>query len=165
MVKGQEESVEALCNAVKSYYAEADVGLIRRAYEFANKAHEGQSRSSGDPYIIHPAQVALILTQMRMDLASVVTGLLHDTVEDTPATLDDVRREFGEDVAQLVDGVTKLSKITFRTTEEKQAENFRKMIIAMAKDIRVILVKLADRLNNMRTLEHLPAHKQRAIAQ
>src|SRR5690606_24357014 len=115
--------------------------------------------------IIHPTEVAISLAEMHLDLATVMTGLLHDTVEDTGVTLDQIEKEFGKDVAELVDGVTKLSKITFRTTEEKQAENFRKMIIAMAKDIRVILVKLADRLNNMRTLKYLPPEKQQRIAQ
>lgn len=158
-------TIDTLINAVKSYYPDFDEALIRKAHEFAKSAHEGQMRSSGDPYIIHPLQVACTLAEMQMDLQSIITGLLHDTVEDTPVTLEMVEKEFSPDVAQLVDGVTKLSKITFKTTEEKQAENFRKMIIAMAKDIRVILVKLADRLNNMNTLEYLSPFKQKVIAQ
>src|SRR6185437_14822775 len=125
----------------------------------------GQTRSSGEPYMIHPAGVAQVLADLHLDIPSIVTGLLHDTVEDTHATLGQIEGEFGKDIAELVDGVTKLSQITFKTSEEKQAENFRKMILAMAKDIRVILVKLADRLNNMSTLEHLPQMKQKTIAQ
>lgn len=158
-------NIDTLCKAIEVYYPDANLELIRQAYTFADKAHSNQKRASGDPYIIHPTEVAQTLAEMRLDLASIMAALLHDTVEDTPATLDEIRKLFGEDVAQLVDGVTKLNKITFRTSEEKQAENFRKMIIAMAKDIRVILVKLADRLNNMRTLKYLPEHKQKTIAQ
>ncbi len=159
------EPMETLRSTVKMYFPDAPAQLLDDAYAFAHRAHEGQLRSSGDPYITHPVMVAQILAEMRMDLPSIITGLLHDTVEDTKITLEDVQRSFGAEVAQLVDGVTKLSKITFRTTEEKQAENFRKMIVAMAKDIRVILVKLADRLTNMRTLEYLPPQKQKTIAQ
>src|SRR6185437_13319807 len=119
----------------------------------------------GEPYMIHPAAVAQNLADLKLDLPSIITGLLHDTVEDTHATLEQIQKEFGPDIAELVDGVTKLSQMTFKTSEEKQAENFRKMILAMAKDIRVILVKLTDRLNNMSTLEHLPEPKQKTIAQ
>jgi len=156
--------IDDLLNQIKSYYPDADLKLVRNAYEFSDKAHEGQLRSSGSPYIVHPLQVAMTLAKMRLDLPSVITALLHDTVEDTPVTLEQVKARFGEDVAQLVDGVTKLSKIHFQTSEEKQAENFRKMIIAMAKDIRVILVKLADRLNNMQTLEYMPESKRKKTA-
>lgn len=158
-------ALEKLKTTVRSYFPDAPLEKIDKAYEFAAKAHAKQKRSSGDPYIIHPTEVALSLAEMNLDLASIITGLLHDTVEDTGVTLEGIEKEFGKDVSELVDGVTKLSKITFRTTEEKQAENFRKMIIAMAKDIRVILVKLADRLNNMRTLKHLAPEKQQRIAQ
>lgn len=165
MPKHQEGSLEDLKRAILSYYPDVNIGTIDKAYEFAKKAHEGQKRSSGDPYIIHPTEVAITLAEMRLDIATIITGLLHDTVEDTGVTLENIEKEFGKDVAELVDGVTKLSRITFRTTEEKQAENFRKMLIAMAKDIRVILVKLSDRLNNMRTLEHLAPEKQKRIAQ
>jgi GTP pyrophosphokinase len=158
-------TIDSICNTIQSYYPEAKLDLVRKAYEFADHAHKGQTRSSGDPYVIHPTDVAQTLAELKLDIPSVVTGLLHDTVEDTHATLEIIEKEFGKDVAELVDGVTKLSKITFKTSEEKQAENFRKMILAMSKDIRVILVKLADRLNNMRTLEHLAPHKQKNIAQ
>lgn len=160
-----EPTIDNLKKSVSAYYVDADLEKLTKAYEFAKKAHIKQKRSSGDPYIIHPTYVALTLARMKLDLTSIITALLHDTVEDTEVTLEDIKKEFGDDVAELVDGVTKLSKITFRTTEEKQAENFRKMILAMAKDIRVILVKLADRLNNMETLEHLPLMKQKTIAQ
>ncbi len=157
--------LEKLKTTVRSYFPDAPLDKIDKAYHFAAKAHSAQKRSSGDPYIIHPTEVALSLAEMNLDLATIMTGLLHDTVEDTGTTLETIAEEFGKDVAELVDGVTKLSKITFRTNEEKQAENFRKMIIAMAKDIRVILVKLADRLNNMRTLKPLAPEKQQRIAQ
>lgn len=157
--------LEKLKNNVRSYFPDAPLEIIDKAYAFAEEAHRKQKRSSGDPYIIHPTEVALSLSEMNLDIATIITGLLHDTVEDTGVTLELIAAEFGKDVAELVDGVTKLSKISFRTTEEKQAENFRKMIIAMAKDIRVILVKLADRLNNMRTLKPLAPEKQQRIAQ
>jgi guanosine-3',5'-bis(diphosphate) 3'-pyrophosphohydrolase len=160
-----QKTLEKLKTVVRSYFPDAPLEKIDKAYEFADKAHAKQKRSSGDPYIIHPTEVALSLAEMHLDLATIMTGLLHDTVEDTGVTLETIEAEFGKDVAELVDGVTKLSKITFRTTEEKQAENFRKMIIAMAKDIRVILVKLADRLNNMRTLKYLAPEKQLRISQ
>ncbi|MCM0606307.1 MAG: bifunctional (p)ppGpp synthetase/guanosine-3',5'-bis(diphosphate) 3'-pyrophosphohydrolase [Xanthomonadaceae bacterium] len=163
--KEKHVTLDDLCRTVQSYFPEAQIDRIKKAYAFADNAHKGQLRSSGDPYIIHPLEVAYTLAEMKMDIASIITALLHDTVEDTDVSSADITKEFGADVAALVDGVTKLSQITFRTTEEKQAENFRKMIIAMAKDIRVILVKLADRLNNMRTLDFLPEEKQRIIAQ
>ena len=156
---------EDILEALQGYHAAADLGLLQRAYIYSAKVHAGQVRKSGEPYLIHPLEVAYLLTQLRLDEASIVTGLLHDTVEDTLATLKDLEDMFGAEVATLVDGVTKLSQIHFDTDEHKQAENFRKMLVAMAKDIRVILVKLADRLHNMRTLQHLPAHKQRRIAQ
>jgi len=156
---------EDIVDAVATYHPGANVALIQRAYMYSAKVHAGQVRKSGEPYLVHPLEVAYLLAQMRLDEASIVTGLMHDTVEDTLTTLDDVRGLFGEEVAYLVDGVTKLSQIRFDTDEHKQAENFRKMLVAMAKDIRVILVKLADRLHNMRTLEHLKPDKQRRIAQ
>ncbi|MBI3544775.1 MAG: bifunctional (p)ppGpp synthetase/guanosine-3',5'-bis(diphosphate) 3'-pyrophosphohydrolase [Deltaproteobacteria bacterium] len=158
-------SIEDVTNEVLAYYPDADVPLLKRAHDFAEKVHGDQKRHSGEPYMVHPRAVAKILAELRLDLPSIITALLHDTVEDTHATQADIEREFGPVIANLVDGVTKLSKITFKTSEEKQAENFRKMIIAMAKDIRVILVKLADRTHNMRTLEHLLPYKQKAIAQ
>lgn len=165
MAKHKQATIDSVCDMILTYYPDANLEIVRKAYTFAEEAHRGQLRSSGDPYIIHPTDVAQTLAELRLDLSSIIAGLLHDTVEDTAATLEQVEKEFGKDVAELVDGVTKLSKITFKTSEEKQAENFRKMIMAMAKDIRVILVKLADRLNNMRTLEFMPPHKQQATAQ
>ncbi len=163
--KGHIASIDAVCDMVKNYFPEANFELIRKAHEFAVTAHGSQKRQSGDPYMDHPREVAFLLAELHMDEPTIITGLLHDTVEDTHATLPQIEKEFGPAVAQLVDGVTKLSKITFKTSEEKQAENFRKMVIAMAKDIRVVLVKLADRTHNMRTLEHLLPYKQRSIAQ
>jgi GTP pyrophosphokinase len=141
------------------------VELVRRAYEFSARAHEGQTRRSGEPYLHHPLAVAGVLTSLRLDVPAIVAGLLHDTVEDTVATHHELEREFGKDIARLVDGVTKIGKIQFKTYEEKQAENFRKMLLSMADDIRVVLIKLADRLHNMRTLEHLHETKQQQIAQ
>ncbi len=148
-----------------SYNPNADTDLLRKAYVFSAKVHLGQKRLSGEPYLIHPLEVAGILTQLRLDLASVVTGLLHDTVEDTLTTLEEIQENFGQEIASLVDGVTKISQISLKTTEESQAENFRKIILAMVKDIRVILIKLADRLHNMRTLQYHSPEKQIAIAQ
>ncbi|MBK7890961.1 MAG: bifunctional (p)ppGpp synthetase/guanosine-3',5'-bis(diphosphate) 3'-pyrophosphohydrolase [Bdellovibrionales bacterium] len=159
------ESLEDLLERVKAYDPSADLGLIERAYTFSEKAHEGQFRRSGEPYVTHPLGVAAILADLRLDPATVITGLLHDTVEDTKATLPDIEREFGKAVAELVDGVTKISRMTFRNTHEKQGENIRKMIVAMGKDVRVVLVKLADRLHNMRSLSHMPYEKQLRIAQ
>ena len=165
MAKVREASLKTLTDAIASYYPDAKIELVQKAYAFAEDAHKGQLRSSGEPYMIHPAAVAQTLCDLRLDIPSIVTGLLHDTVEDTHATLEQIEREFGKDIAELVDGVTKLSQISFKTSEEKQAENFRKMFMAMAKDIRVILVKLSDRLNNMMTLEHMTPFKQKATAQ
>ena len=142
-----------------------DLAPLRQAYEFACKFHNGQKRSSGDPYIIHPVGVAIILAEMNLDLVALQTGLLHDTIEDTPAKLEDIRKLFGAEVAHCVDGVTKLSKVHLYSREERQAESVRKMLLAMAGDLRVILVKLADRLHNMRTLDALPRDKQQRIAQ
>src|SRR5690606_24434316 len=149
---------------VRSYHPGADIDLIERAYNYAIKAHEGQTRKSGDPYFSHPASVAGIITDLRLDTASVCAGLLHDVVEDTLATTSDIEREFGQEVAFVVDGVTKLSKINFASKEDRQAENFRKMLIAMARDIRVLLVKLCDRLDNMRTLDFMKPEAQDRIA-
>jgi guanosine-3',5'-bis(diphosphate) 3'-pyrophosphohydrolase len=165
MAKAPLATIDSICKTIQGYYPDGNLDMVRKAYEFAEKAHATQKRVSGDPYIIHPTEVAQILADMRLDLSSICAAFLHDTVEDTTIKLEDIEREFSKDVAILVDGVTKLSKMTFRTTEEKQAENFRKMIIAMSKDIRVILVKLADRLSNMRSLQFLAPHKQKTIAQ
>src|SRR6476661_3522718 len=141
-----------------------DLELIRKAYEFSQKHHAGQSRASGQPYLVHPREVALVLAEMKMDPVAIAAGLLHDSVEDTSVTIVDIRKEFGEQVAHIVEGVTKISKIDFATKEEQQAENLRKMMLAMVDDIRVVLIKLADRLHNMRTLEHLQPDRQQKIA-
>jgi len=149
---------------VKSYYPDADLDLIRDAYIYSAQVHQGQIRMSGEPYLVHPVAVAGILAQIKLDEASVATGLLHDTVEDTLTTLADIEQVFGKEIATLVDGVTKISKMEFQSKEERQAENFRKMILAMSRDIRVLLVKLADRLHNMRTLDPMPPEARRRIA-
>src|SRR5687768_3859242 len=153
-----------LVTKVQSYHPAADVALIERAYKFAEWSHREQMRKSGDPYFSHPASVAGIITDLKLDTASVCAGLLHDVVEDTLATITDIERDFGQEVAFLVDGVTKLSKINFASKEDRQAENFRKMLVAMARDIRVLLVKLCDRLDNMRTLEFMKPDAQDRIA-
>jgi len=158
------QSLDELLEIICSYFPNADLGLIRQAFEISEKAHEGQIRRSGDPYILHPLGVAAILAELHLDLPTIVTGLLHDTVEDTHLTLSDIEKSFGPTVARLVDGVTKISLMKFRNTHEKQGENIRKMIVAMGKDVRVVLVKLADRLHNMRTLNHMPPEKQARIA-
>ena len=142
-----------------------DLSIIKKAYDFSLKYHEGQSRASGDPYLVHPLEVALVLAEMKMDPVAVAAGLLHDSVEDTSVTIGEIGKEFGEQVAHIVEGVTKISKIDFATREEQQAENLRKMMLAMVDDIRVVLIKLADRLHNMRTLEHLPPERRNKIAQ
>ncbi|MFM8552273.1 MAG: RelA/SpoT family protein [Nitrospiraceae bacterium] len=157
--------LDQLITKVRTYNPEADVDLVSRAYAFSAKAHEGQTRRSGEPYLQHPLAVAGVLTSLRSDVPAIAAGLLHDTLEDTLTTPEALEQEFGKDVARLVDGVTKIGKIQFRNHEEKQAENFRKMVLSMADDIRVILIKLADRLHNMRTLEHLHEAKRQQIAQ
>lgn len=153
-----------IIDRVRSYQPAADAEMIKRAYDYSSKAHTGQKRKSGDPYFIHPASVAGIITELRLDTASVCAGLLHDVVEDTLATTKDIEREFGNEIASLVDGVTKLGKINFTSKEDRQAENFRKMVVAMARDIRVLLIKLCDRVDNMRTLEHMKPEAQERIA-
>ena len=154
-----------LVELVKSYDPNADEGLLNRAYVYSMKAHGSQLRASGDPYFSHPIQVAGLLAQMKLDSASIVTGLLHDTIEDTVATLEDIERQFGPEVGRLVDGVTKLSRIELQSDQTKQAENFRKLVLAMSEDIRVLLVKLADRLHNMQTLHFIKSEdKRRRIA-
>ena len=154
-----------LVEKVQSYHPAADVEVIRKAYEFSAKVHKGQKRASGEPYLIHPMAVAGIITDLKLDEPSIVGGLLHDTVEDTLTTLDELKSIFGREITALVDGVTKLSRANFSSREEKQAENFRKMLGAMGKDVRVILIKLADRVHNMRTLDHMPSDKQILTAQ
>src|ERR1700675_1955790 len=154
-----------LVDLVKSYDPGADEAVLNRAYVYSMKAHGTQMRASGDPYFSHPVEVAGVLARMKLDTASIVTGLLHDTVEDTVATLDDIDRLFGPEIARLVDGVTKLSRIELQSDQTKQAENFRKLVLAMSEDIRVLLVKLADRLHNMQTLSFLKdPDKRRRIA-
>ena len=166
-----EELYNDLISRVRKYHPSDDISLIEKAYNIANNAHQGQLRKSGEPYIIHPLYVAIILADLEMDKETIVAGLLHDVVEDTIMTIDEISAEFGEDVALLVDGVTKLqlqmndANLDYSAIKlEMQAENLRKMFLAMAKDIRVILIKLADRLHNMRTLKHMPPEKQQRIA-
>jgi GTP pyrophosphokinase len=142
-----------------------DLSIVKKAYDYSLKHHEGQMRASGEPYLVHPLEVALVLAEMKMDPVAIAAGLLHDSVEDTSVTIVDIRKEFGEQVAHIVEGVTKISKIDFATREEAQAENLRKMMLAMVDDIRVVLIKLADRLHNMRTLEHLLPERQHKIAE
>src|SRR5438132_3972814 len=141
-----------------------DLGLLRKAYEFSASEHKAQTRISGEPFVSHPLAVANVLADMKLDVVCLVAGMLHDVVEDTPTTVDRISQEFGPDVARIVEGVTKISRIEFVSPEVQQAENLRKMVLAMVDDIRVVLVKLADRLHNMRTLEHLPAEKRTRIA-
>lgn len=159
------EEFENLEKMIAKYQPKADMALVRKAYEFATKCHEGQMRKSGEPYITHPLAVAAIVSSLKLDVPSIIAAILHDTVEDTPCTLAGIEENFGAEVAQLVDGLTKIGKIQFRSNQERLAENFRKMILAMAKDLRVILVKLCDRLHNMRTIGCLPVEKQKRIAQ
>ncbi|HRC57817.1 MAG: bifunctional (p)ppGpp synthetase/guanosine-3',5'-bis(diphosphate) 3'-pyrophosphohydrolase [Myxococcales bacterium] len=156
--------IEKLLEDISGYHPSADLGLVRRAYQFAADAHAGQTRKSGDPYVTHPLSVARIIAELKLDVSSVCAALLHDAVEDTSATVEQLSDQFGKEVAFLVEGVTKLGKLPYSTREEQQAENFRKMLLAMARDIRVILVKLCDRLDNMRSLNHLPSEKQERIA-
>ncbi len=155
---------EQLIERIRTYQPTVDADLIQRAYDYSFKMHAGQTRKSGEPYVVHPVSVAGIIADLRLDSASVCAGLLHDVVEDTLATTDDITKVFGVEVAELVDGVTKLSKINFTSKEDRQAENFRKMVVAMARDIRVLVIKLCDRLDNMRTLEHMKPEAQERIA-
>jgi len=157
--------LNTIVRKVETYHPNPDIEMLQRAFEFAAQHHEGQVRKSGEPYMTHPLEVMDIIADLRLDVASLCAGLLHDTVEDTEATIQDVDALFGDDVAFLVDGLTKLSKINFNTREEAQAANFRKMLIAMSRDLRVILVKLSDRLHNMRTMKYMRAEKQAQISQ
>ncbi len=156
--------VSELCSLLEGYLEPKQVKIVYDAYLFGAAAHEGQRRLSGEPYITHPLAVAKILGEMRMDYQSIVSAILHDVIEDTPSSKEQIARDFGEEVAELVDGVSKLTQIHFESKAEAQAANFRKMVLAMARDIRVILVKLADRLHNMRTIWVMPPHKRRRIA-
>src|SRR6201993_2275755 len=150
-----------LVERVRAYDPDVDEDALNRAYVFSMKAHGSQLRASGDPYFSHPVEVAGILAGMKLDSSSIVTGLLHDTVEDTVATLEDIEKVFGGDIARLVDGVTKLSRLELQSDQTRQAENFRKLVLAMSEDIRVLLVKLADRLHNMRTLRFVADPEKR----
>jgi len=154
-----------IADRVLEYAPESDLELLQRAYVFTAKVHKDQKRHSGEPYLIHPIEVAGILVDMRMDAVTIAAGLLHDTVEDTLATLDEIKQLFGEEVAYLVDGLTKIAKVEFTSVRERQAENFRKMLVAMSKDIRILLIKLVDRLHNMRTVSFLAEDKARRVAQ
>ncbi|MDC0358660.1 bifunctional (p)ppGpp synthetase/guanosine-3',5'-bis(diphosphate) 3'-pyrophosphohydrolase [Oligoflexia bacterium] len=155
---------EQLSNAIKSYHPDPDLELVKKVYDFAAEQHKGQERASGEPYMVHLVETALLVCRLKLDIASVTSGLLHDTIEDCVVSRDDLAKQFGDEVADIVEGVTKLTRIGFQSREEKQAESFRKMLLAMAKDIRVILVKLCDRLHNMRTLNYKEPQKQRRIA-
>lgn len=157
--------LQTLIEEIPKYQPAADLALLERAYRFSEQSHQGQQRASGEPYLSHPLEVAGLLVNFKMDVTTVTAGLLHDVLEDTKATKGDLQREFGAEIADLVDGVTKIGKLAFSSREERQAENFRKMLVAMARDLRVLMIKLADRLHNMRTLQYLPADRARKIAQ
>src|ERR687897_1400213 len=156
---------EDLIEKVRASNPDADIELLRRAYLFSAFEHKGQVRHSGEPFLVPPREVADLLADMKLDVVAIAAGLLHDIVEDTQTPIERIRELFGADVAHVVEGVTKLGAIQFSSSEERQAENFRKMLLAMVDDIRVILVKLADRLHNMRTLHHLPEERRTKIAQ
>jgi len=161
----KEKKLNELKKRIQRYYPDLeDWAMVEKAYQYSVEAHSGQLRESGESYITHPIGVALILTELELDLMTIIAGLLHDVVEDTDLTLEDIREEFGEEVSVLVDGVTKLSRLDFSSKEEQQAETLRKMFIAMAQDVRVVLIKLADRTHNLRTLRYLNTHKQKEIA-
>ena len=153
-------SPDALLATVRTYNPKTNEALIRTAFEYGERMHEGQKRHSGEPYFTHPIAVAGILAEQKLDDATLITALLHDTIEDTKSTYGEVAQMFDEDIAKLVDGVTKLTNLQLSSSETKQAENFRKLFVAMAKDVRVILVKLADRLHNMRTIKAMRPEKQ-----
>ncbi|MDE1888481.1 MAG: bifunctional (p)ppGpp synthetase/guanosine-3',5'-bis(diphosphate) 3'-pyrophosphohydrolase, partial [Gammaproteobacteria bacterium] len=156
--------IETLLSKLRAYLPQAQVAEVSRAYQFGAHAHAGQQRVSGEPYISHPLAVASILADLHMDHHTIEAALLHDVIEDTPTLKEELVTRFGPEVAQLVDGVSKLTQIKFTSREQAQADNFRKMVLAMVEDIRVILVKLADRLHNMRTLGVMPPPKRRRIA-
>src|SRR3954466_5346664 len=153
-----------LMKTVRANRPNDDLAIIKKAYDYSLKHHNGQSRASGEPYLVHPLEVAQVLAEMKLDATAIAAGLLHDAIEDTEATREDIKKEFGEVVAKLVEGVTKIDRIDFASKEERQAENVRKMVLAMVDDIRVVIIKLADRLHNMRTLDALPADRQQLIA-
>src|SRR6516225_10487988 len=155
---------QEVLSKVQSYRPRDDLSLLTKAYEFCAAKHKAQTRLSGEPYVSHPLEVANVLADMKLDVVCLAGGMLHDVVEDTPTTIERLRQEFGADVAHIVEGLTKISRIEFVSPEEREAENLRKMLLAMVDDIRVVMVKLADRLHNMRTLEHLPPEKRERIA-
>src|SRR5581483_6875247 len=163
-MRNVDDRFEALLRHAQSNRPNEDISLIRKAWEFCVRHHDGQMRASGEPYIIHPLEVAEVLAEMKLDSTAIAAGLLHDAVEDTPATNQEIASAFGDQVAHIVEGVTKIDKIQFANREDRQAENVRKMLLAMVSDVRVVLIKLADRLHNMRTLEHLKPERQEAIA-
>jgi GTP pyrophosphokinase len=157
--------LQTLIDEIPKYQPGADLAILERAYRFSERSHRGQQRASGEPYLSHPLEVATLLVDFKMDVTTVTAGLLHDVLEDTGATKAELETEFGKEIAELVDGVTKLGKLAFSSREERQAENFRKMLVAMARDLRVLMIKLADRLHNMRTLDYLASDKARKISQ
>ena len=156
--------INDILDKVASYHPEADLAIIDRAYIYSARMHDGQVRLSGEPYLAHPLEVANILADMKLDVTSVAAGFLHDALEDTKATVEDLKDMFGEEVTRIVSGVTKLSRLSFKSSEERQAESIRKMILAMADDIRVLLIKLTDRLHNMRTIQFHKPERQVVIA-
>ena len=156
--------ISQLVSKLEGYLPPAEVERIQDAYDFAFEAHQGQRRRSGEPYITHPVAVADLLADLRLDPQTLIAAILHDVIEDTPTLKEEINRRFGQEVADLVDGVSKLDQIQFKSREEAQAESFRKMLLAMVRDIRVIMVKLADRTHNMRTLGAMPLAKRRTVA-
>src|SRR5215469_3686636 len=158
-------SYEQLAHKVHAYRPGDDLSLLHKAYDFSAAEHRSQTRLNGEPFFSHPLEVANVLADLKLDVVCLAGGMLHDVVEDTPTTIERIRHEFGADVAHIGEGVTKISRLHFGTAEEKQAENLRKMFLAMVDDVRVVLVKLADRLHNMRTLDALPLEKRRRVAQ
>ena len=157
----ESELFQELMRNLQHYHPSENFDIVKKAYELASEAHKNQFRKSGEPYIIHPLSVAIILSSLELDLESIAAGILHDIIEDTDYTYDDIKKMFGWEIADIVDGVTKLDKIKYVSQEELQAENYRKMFMAMAKDIRVVLIKIADRLHNMRTLAYMSPEKQK----
>src|SRR6202050_2899978 len=153
-----------LIETVRTNRPSDDTDIIRKAWDYCLEHHAGQLRASGEPYVLHPLEVAQVLAEMKLDSTAIAAGLLHDAVEDTPVTTEDITEQFGEQVAHIVEGVTKIDKIQFANREDRQAENVRKMLLAMVSDVRVVLIKMADRLHNMRTLQHLPPERQESIA-
>src|SRR5205814_46643 len=153
-----------LLKKVRANRPNDDLEIIRKAYDYSLEHHKGQSRATGEPFLVHPLEVATVLAELKLDPTAIAAGLLHDSIEDTQATIEEIEHEFGSQVARIVEGVTKISKIDFASKEERQAENVRKMILAMVDDIRVVLIKLADRLHNMRTLKHLPEERRQHVA-